>query len=101
MIAQARTADVVEPRMDTKTMTTWTAENGLEVKKVAIYEFVHEYPRGCKGGRYKVHRFVLAVPSYQANVLVECLLGKDRGLWFVCSLNNFSIRYQPVREEEP
>ncbi len=60
------------------------------------YIFTKGYPVPCHGERYKVHRYVLDVPAYQRKVLVEALTGKDQGLWFVCSVANFCVRYRPV-----
>lgn len=60
------------------------------------YTYTAEIPRGCAGQEYRVHRFVLDVPSYQQKVLVEALTGNDAGLWFVCSLENFARRYKIV-----
>lgn len=62
----------------------------------AVYAYQAELPRGCKGHQYVPRRFVLDVPAYQQKVLVECLSGKDAGLWFVCSLMNFARRYRRV-----
>ncbi len=58
-----------------------------------IYTYISTIPSGCLGHKYKVHRLVTDVPSYQQKVLVEALAGHDKGLWFVCSLQNFSVRY--------
>lgn len=59
-----------------------------------VYEYVGALPRDCAGELYQPHRLVLDVPVYNWKVLVEALTGKDRGLWFVCSVNNFSRRYR-------
>lgn len=53
-------------------------------------------PAGCSGHRYRVLGFVVHVPTYQQQVLVEALTGPDRGLRFTCTPHNFSTRYQPV-----
>jgi len=58
----------------------------------------NELPAGCKGDRYRLHRFILAVPVYQWQCLVQCLTGKDAGLWFSCSPANFSVRYRAPQE---
>lgn len=60
------------------------------------YVYTGEFPKGCAGQLYRMHRRILDVPSYQHKCLVEALSGKDAGLWFCCSLHNFSIRYQPA-----
>ena len=59
-----------------------------------LYVYLNAIPAGCQGHQYRVHRMVLDVPSYQHKVLVECLSGKDTGLWFVCSPANFEKRYR-------
>ncbi len=60
----------------------------------AEYVYLSNLPVGCEGHRYKVHRFILDVPSYQQKVLVEALSGNDKGLWFACSPANFVRRYK-------
>lgn len=47
------------------------------------------------GQIYIAHRVVTDVPSYQKKVLVEGRTGPDKGRWFTCTLNNFSIRFKP------
>lgn len=64
------------------------------------YIYTGLFPKGAAGHRYKLHRLVLDVPSYQRKVLVEALSGKDKGLWFVCSINNFSRRYRQATPDE-
>lgn len=61
-----------------------------------IYVYANGYPVECIGRRYRVHRMVLDVPTYQRKVLIEALDGSDAGLWFVCSVSNFFHRYQPA-----
>lgn len=68
------------------------------IQEGKVYVYTGQIPKGCYGQHYRVHRFVLDVPSYQQKVLVEALTGKDKGLWFVCSINNFSRRYQLLDE---
>lgn len=63
-----------------------------------LYEYLSEWPKGCKGHRYRLHKFVIDAPSYQEKILVECLSGRDAGLWFVVSPSNFALRYKPVKE---
>ncbi len=65
-----------------------------------IYVYENRIPVTALGHFYKVHKFVMDVPSYQPKVLVEALSGKDRGLWFVCSINNFLVRYRIATPEE-
>lgn len=72
----------------------------VTIREGSEYLYQCGFPTGCAGGRYKVHKFVLDVPSYQHKVLVECLEGKDKGLWFVCSLANFSYRYRLAPAEK-
>jgi hypothetical protein len=60
------------------------------------YIYARDLPRGCKGQRYRLHREVVHVPTYQHLVLVEALTGWDKGLWFVCSVSNFLVRYVPA-----
>lgn len=62
----------------------------------AVYIYTCGLPVGCHGHRYRVLRVgVMDVPNYQKKVLVEALTGPDAGLWFVCSEENFRVRYQP------
>lgn len=70
----------------------------IESSIVAAGDYVYAatYPPGCEGQRYRAHRIVLDVPSNQEKVLVEALTGRDKGLFFVCSLQNFSIRYKLI-----
>lgn len=60
----------------------------------AVYIYQAALPAGCAGHRYRAARFIVDVPSYQKKVLVECLSGRDAGLWFTCSLANFARRYR-------
>lgn len=71
---------------------SWIVEGGE-------YVFRASAPDHATGQRYRVLKFVLDVPSYQRKVLVEGLTGKDRGLWFVCTFENFRVRYEPYIEE--
>lgn len=66
-----------------------------------VYIYQSGIPAGCKGHEYRLHRFVIDVPSKQRKVLVECLTGPDAGLWFVCSVSNFCRRYAPPAAKEP
>lgn len=59
-----------------------------------LYRYILDLPRGCKDGVYRLVRFILDVPSYQKKVLVCCIEGKDAGLWFTCTENNFAQRYE-------
>lgn len=61
-----------------------------------LYRYLPEMPKGCQGALYRVHAFVLDVPSYQEKVLVEAVNGVDRGLWFVVTPANFAERYELV-----
>lgn len=63
-----------------------------------LYRDLGDLPRGCKGGIYRVERFILDVPSYQQKVLVTCVEGQDAGLWFICTLANFAMRYERVED---
>ena len=58
------------------------------------YFYTIDLPKGCCGARYRLHREILDVPSYQTKLLVECLSGKDVGLWFTCTPANFERRYK-------
>ena len=71
-------------------------EEVLKIQEGSEYVYTGALPKGCAGHRYRVLKFVLDVPSYQQKVLVEALTGRDKGLWFVCSLQNFSLRYTPA-----
>lgn len=68
----------------------------FKIVEGGVYVYTALLPRGCKGHLYRVHRFCLAVPSYQEQVLVGALTGHDAGLWFVCSPANFATRYVPA-----
>ena len=63
-----------------------------------VYRYLLDLPAACKGGLYRVERFILDVPSYTEKVLVHCIQGKDRGLWFSCSPQNFVLRYEPMED---
>lgn len=63
------------------------------------YVYTGGLPAGCAGHRYRVHRRIIDVPTFQVKVLIETLTGRDAGLWFTCSLANFARRYEPVKEE--
>jgi len=63
-----------------------------------VYLYCSAIPPGCKGHAYHLHGFVLDIPSRQQKVLVECLSGPDKGLLFVCSRENFRLRYKPRDE---
>lgn len=65
-----------------------------------VHVYTSGIPKGCAGRRYLPHRFVVSVPTYQRMVLVEALDGPDAGLWFVCSLSNFSLRYRLEEEAD-
>lgn len=65
-----------------------------------VYRYTNDLPRGCKDALYRVEAFILDVPSYQMKVLVLALTGKDAGLLFCCTPNNFAQRYAP-HEPEP
>ncbi len=69
---------------------------GCPIVEGAEYTYEAAIPAGCMGQRYKLHREVIDVPSYQRKVLVEALTGKDRGLFFTCTLQNFALRYKLV-----
>lgn len=62
------------------------------------YRYMLDRPPGCKGGIYRVERFILDVPSYQMKVLVQCVEGNDKGLWFSCTPWNFAQRYEEVED---
>ena len=64
-----------------------------------VYEYLSACPAGCKGRRYRLHRPIISVPSYQQQVLVEALDGPDAGGWYCMSLANFAIRYRLVETE--
>lgn len=76
-------------------------KEGFRITVGATYLYACSSPAGCQGKRYRVARFVLAVPSYQWQVLVEALEGPDKGLWFTCSEANFASRYRPEVIEAP
>ena len=59
----------------------------------ATYLYTCTKPNGCEGMRYRLHREIRDVPCYQPKLLLEALVGKDKGLWFTISLRNFSTRY--------
>ncbi len=72
----------------------------ITITEGADYVYTSDKPAGARGQRYKVHRFILDVPSYQRKVLVEALTGPDKGMWFTCSLSNFSFKYKRAAEPE-
>lgn len=45
------------------------------------------------GGVYRVDGFILDIPAYQEKILVRCISGVDKGLWFSCSPANFVTRF--------
>ena len=66
------------------------------IEEGAEYIYQSSWPAGCQGSRYRVKKFVKAVPSYQEQVVVEALDGPDKGHWFACSPANFASRYLPA-----
>ena len=65
----------------------------------ALYLYASDRPAGCKGMRYRIVKAdVVALPSYQHQVLVEALEGPEKGVWIVCSLHNFTTRYDLLAE---
>jgi hypothetical protein len=79
-----------------------TREATMTVDRIiqeGIYTYVGNIPTNCKGSHYRVVRVdVLAVPSYQEQILVVALDGPDKGLLFVCSPWNFCQRYELYKE---
>ncbi len=69
---------------------------GTSLAEGGVYEYIIDYPKGCKGGLYRIEGFIKDVPSYQDKVLVRCVQGKDAGMRFVVSEQNFAIRYKRV-----
>lgn len=67
---------------------------GPPIVEGAVYVYVNPRPEWAVGHRYRVHRIVVSVPSYQEQVLTEGLTGRDEGKWFVCSLANFAVRFK-------
>lgn len=63
------------------------------------YRYTQGFPINCHGHLYVPLRMIKDVPTYQQKVLVEALTGPDKGELFVCSVNNFKIRYEEVPEE--
>ena len=70
--------------------------DGYRIAFGALYRYLPGWPPGCRGKSYRPLALVLAVPSYQEQILVEALDGPDRGLLFVCSPYNFSTRYERI-----
>lgn len=70
--------------------------SGFRIVEGRVYKYNGGIPPGCKGGLYRVVKFVIDVPSYQEKVVIRCVLGKDKGLWFVCTPDNFARRYEPL-----
>jgi len=66
-----------------------------EIVEGGLYVYAAAQPDWATCQQYRVVKFVVDVPSYQHKVLVEALTGKDRGLWFVTTFENFRVRYQP------
>jgi hypothetical protein len=73
---------------------------GVPIRPGKEYLYTHPIPTGCQGHRYRVLRFVPAVPVMQWVVLVECLSGPDEGLWFTVTFANFATRYELVPGQE-
>lgn len=71
-------------------------ESGFRIVVGRVYRYVVDWPKGCEGGLYRVVSFIKDVPSYQEKVLVHCVSGIDKGLWFTCTPSNFSQRYEPL-----
>lgn len=71
-------------------------EEVMRIQKGKIYEYIAEVPKCCKGEKYKVVDFLLAVPAYQQLILAKALTGPDKGLKFCCTPHNFSTRYRLV-----
>ena len=66
----------------------YTIQEGME------YVYTGEFPENCKGHIYKVRKVnVPMVPTYNKLISVECLCGPDKGLEFVVTPWNFSLRY--------
>jgi len=66
-----------------------------DLEQGRLYTYMAAYPPWATGETYRVLRFVKDVPSYQKKVLVEAMTGRDKGLWFVCTVSNFCTRYRP------
>jgi hypothetical protein len=58
------------------------------------YVYTKDIPRGCQGKRYRLHRIIMDVPTYQRKLLLEALEGPDEGLWFTVTKANFETRYK-------
>jgi kynureninase len=81
---------------------------GVVIRVGSIYRYICGIPVGCMGGLYRVERFIEHVPSYQEQVLVQCVEGIDKGWWGCCTPANFATRYElashageSVNEPEP
>ena len=70
-----------------------------DLVKGGVYIYTRGQPVKCHGYHYRLIDKVKDVPSYQNKVLVEALDGPDKGLLFVCSINNFCTRYVPAPPE--
>ncbi len=64
------------------------------------YVYVNAIPAWAQGQRYRVLRFIWDVPTYQRKVLIEPLTGRDKGVWFCCSVANFVVRYEPAPDQD-
>lgn len=72
----------------------------VAVREGAEYIYQSAFPKGCQGCRYRVLKLVRLVPVTQQLICVEALEGPDKGLWFVCTLMNFAIRYKLAPDAE-
>jgi hypothetical protein len=63
------------------------------------YRYLSRIPAGCQGHTYRLIAPVLDVPSMQRKVLVEALTGPDAGELFVCTVDNFTRRYEAIPEK--
>ena len=69
-----------------------------DIREGGHYVYTASYPPHATGQRYLVRQFIQDVPSYQPRILIQCMSGKDKGILFVSTFNNFRIRYTPFVE---
>jgi len=59
-----------------------------------VHTFSNPLKKKFYGEKYLPHKLLLDIPSYQTKILVECLSGADKGLWFTTTINHFRITYK-------
>lgn len=71
----------------------------LRIIEGKTYRYIDQIPAGCKGQLYRVVKFACAIPVYRDEVVLEGISGPDKGNFFTCSPNYFSLRFRPMVDE--